>query len=118
MPVNIIIGVVVLGFVILVMTGLGILTTAVFKIEEQINIIKIQNAGVIDYIKKRTIDKEYTEEIRQKELNELPKDIDEKQKTGNYLIELQGSNLAVAKISLIVFWVLIVIGIIAFAFLR
>jgi len=95
-----IIGIIILfGFLILVLTGLGILTTAIFGISTGTK--SGPNQAIIDYLKK--VNPNAT----------IPADIpllENSVETGDYTIKLAGANLMVSKISLITFWILIAIG--------
>jgi len=95
-----IIGIIILfGFIILVLTGLGILTTAIFGISTGKK--SGPNQAIIDYLKKANPNAT------------LPADIpmlENSVETGDYTIKLAGANLMVSKIALITFWILIAIG--------
>jgi hypothetical protein len=107
--VSIIFGIVVLGFVILVLTGMGILTTAIFKISpatksgqdaSKIAALKLILEGTTPTISSTKIDQAIalfpTSEVE----------------TGEYTIDLKDPNLTITKISLITFWILILISVI------
>ena len=134
---GIIIGIVIFGFIILVLTGLGILTKSVFEISPAMKTIPV--AGIPDIpADPGTKDTTYVAFINARtdltatQKNDLivaspltggkaavagkpasTMDIP----TGQYIIDLKDPNLTVAKIALMTFWILIIIAMIAFKFL-
>ena len=138
MVAKLIIGVVIFGFVILVLTGLGILTTAIFGISPALKTIPV--AGTPDTpAVPGTKDTTYVAFINTKT------DLTETQKaeliaaipltggkaaapgtvastmeipSGQYIINLKDPNLTVAKIALMTFWILIILSLIGFVFIH
>ena len=112
MSVGLIVGVIIFGFVVLVLTGLGILTKAIFEIEEGKTLG--QDADIVAKIKSiptsALLSQAQIEAIAV--LYPQTKNIG----TGENIIKLEGANLTVAKISLITFWILIIIGMVGFKF--
>jgi len=89
-----------LGFVILLLAGLGILTTAIFEIKEY------KRQGITD--EAQAILNTITDaELKLKLTTVLTTNIAEK---GIYTINLSGSKLVVSKITIITIWILIIIG--------
>jgi hypothetical protein len=113
---------IVFGLFIFLITGLGILTKEIFEIKPDTTTVFVaavagtKNAGLVEYIKKRPLDEKYTKEQQDKEIADIPETGAEAATTkevsnGQYLINLKGSNLTVAKISLMSFWIFIILGI-------
>ena len=123
MSLRIIFGVIVFGFVILVLTGLGILTSAIFGISEDktySTIAGAQNPQIVEFINsKQTNPTGYTDAMKTADLASIPTGAASQvaANSGKYIINLSGSNLTVAKISLIIFWILIIISIIGIKFI-
>ena len=117
----IIFGVVVFGFVIFILTGLGILTKAIYGISEGTTYSTVagtQSVDTVDFITKKKIDDKYTKEMQDADLKAIPTSASSVVKSGNgqYIINLSGTDLTVAKIALITFWILISIGVIGIKF--
>ena len=92
-----IIGIIILfGFLILVLTGLGILTTAIFGITP--GTTSGPNKEIISFIETNGLSKDLI-------VPTVPASVS----TGQYIINLDGPNLIISKISLITFWILIAI---------
>ena len=120
---NYIFGAIIFGFLILALTGLGILTTAIFEIKQGTiakTIAGTQDPKIVEYVTNKPTNATYTDDMRKAEKTAIPTapstSIDEG--TGEYIIKLKDPNLTVAKISLITFWILIAIGVISIPFLR
>ena len=118
-------GVIVFGFIILVLTGQGILTKAVFEISD-IPGVKINSAGkdenalkALDAgfaMLKTTIPAEQIKQIKDSYPTiGIPSTV-MGENTGKQ-IDLSGANLVVAKIALITFWILIIFMIFGFKFI-
>jgi hypothetical protein len=115
--------VIIFGLFVLLITGLGILTGSVFSIKSDTTTVVVPavtgtpNPGYLKYIQEREIDANYTKEQKAKDIASIP--LTEGVKAaetlevpnGQNLIELSGANLAVAKISLISFWIFTIVGI-------
>jgi len=109
-------GIILLGFVILVLTGLGILTTAIFNIEEITKTVLTKDPEHIKYIMNKPISNSYSETDRANEIASLGNTYSLITGTGQYIIKLSGINLTVSKISLITFWILIAIFVLGLIF--
>ena len=96
-----IIGIIILfGFIILVLTGLGILTKAIFSISS--GTASDINQSIMDYISTNYPNVQLP---TGSQIPTIPNSIS----TGDYIINLAGADLIVSKISLITFWILIAI---------
>jgi hypothetical protein len=94
---GIIIGV---GCVILLLTGLGILTTAIFEISQY------KKQGITPETQK-ALDKIKEEDVKETMTKLLTTNIPE---PGVYIIDLSGTSLVVSKITIITIWILIIVG--------
>jgi len=122
MGASLIFGVVVFGFVIFILTGLGILTKAIYGISEGTTYSTVagtQSPDTVAFIKNKTIDEKYTKAMQDADLIAIPTSAESvvASGSGQYIINLSGTDLTVAKIALITFWILIIIGVIGFKFL-
>lgn len=106
MAAQILVGTIIFGFIILVLTGIGILTTAIFGISE--GKVLQQDPNAIANIK--AIPTSAT--LSQAQLDEIIKSYPTTNiGTGkNNIIDLNGINLSITKISLIAFWIIITLG--------
>lgn len=90
-----------IGIIVLALTGLGILTNALF------NISPIKTSGqdplILDFIEKNKLSSNTLV------VPTIPNAVE----TGNYTINLAGANLIISKIGLITIWVIMAIGFIA-----
>lgn len=130
MPVGLIVGVIIFGFVILILTGLGVLTQAIFGIKEEKVLIL---SSAFDNIPAATLllaPIPPLKHVPQPEPTSAPVPppasahvpppalvpppapaLATQNTTTKQIIDLYGSNLVVAKIALITIWILIIIGI-------
>jgi hypothetical protein len=125
MSLGIIGGVIVFGFIILVLTGQGILTKAVFEISD-IPGVKINSAGkdenaliALDKgfaIANPTISADQIKQIKDAYPTIAIASTIMGENTGKQ-INLSGANLAVAKIALLTFWIIIAIMLFGFKFI-
>ncbi len=113
MGLTIVFGIVIFGFVILVLTGLGILTQAIFAISP--GTVSGQDPVAIANIKKTPLKDGVTQQTIDTIVASYPLSSNSIE-TGQYIIDLKGSNLIVSKISLITFWILIIIGVLGAKF--
>jgi len=109
-------GIILLGFVILVLTGLGILTTAIFNSKEITDTVLTKDPRYLEYIKNKPTSNSYSEADKAKEIASLSNDYSLITGTGKYIIKLSSINLTVSKISLITFWILIAIFVLVLIF--
>ena len=107
--------IIVVGFIILVLSGLGVLTVAIYGIESGQTTTTQQQQDILNYIKTKPITATYTKEMQDAEIKStptVPSSID----NGTKIIKLTEPNLTISKISLITFWILITIGILGLVF--
>ena len=96
-----IVGIVVgVGCVILLLTGLGMLTTAIFEISQY------KKKGITPDTQKE-LDKITEEDVKETMTKLLTTNIPE---PGVYIINLSGTSLVVSKITIITIWILIIVG--------
>jgi len=135
---GIIFGVVIFGFVILVLAGLGILTTAIFGISPALKTIPVaaipdtpavpgtKDATYVAFINTKT---DLTETQKAELIAAIPLTGGKavvpgtaastmEIPSGQYIIDLKDPNLTVAKIALMTFWILIILSLIGFGFMH
>ena len=96
------------GYLILVLTGLGILTKAVFNISSGTTMGSVANQSVLDYINIKPLATNYSAVDKANEIAAVPK-ITIPQSNNDTLINLSGTDFMVSKIALISVWILIII---------
>ena len=118
-------GVIIFGFIILVLTGQGILTKAVFEISD-IPGIKINGEGKdedglknLDIVIKNAIPTLSEDQIKKMRdaYPVITKSSTIMGENSGKQIDLSGPNLVVAKIALITFWILIIFMLFGFKFI-
>jgi len=99
----------ILACTLIVLTGYGMLTMAVFNISETTVFIPgAKNQAIVDWINAKPINTlYYTEQNKANNLNTVPTNVSTNTGGGQYLIDLSGVKLNFAKMSILVFWVLV-----------
>ena len=122
MPVGLIVGVIIFGFVILILTGLGVLTQAIFGIKEEKVLIlssafdnipaaTLLLAPVPAPVPPPALTSAHVPPPPPAPVPPPAPALATQNTTTKQIIDLYGSNLVVAKIALITIWILIIIGI-------
>ena len=99
------------AFLICVLAGLGILTIAIYGIESGQTPTTQQKQDILNYIKTKPTNTIYTKEMQDAEIKStptVPSSID----NGTKIIKLTETNLTISKISLITFWIIIILSLI------
>jgi len=118
-------GVIIFGFIILVLTGQGILTKAVFEISD-IPGVKIKGEGKdedglknLDLVIKNAVPTLSEDQIKKMKdaYPVITKSSTIMGENSGKQIDLSGANLVVAKIALITFWILIIVMLFGFKFI-
>ena len=115
---KIILAIIIIGLIVLVVTGLGILTVAIFGIkpgQTPLIIPGTQDPGTIEFVNKLLpiiIPNPTNTSQYQQIIASIPTQTATSinVNTDQQIISLDGTNLLVSKISLLAFWVIIIIG--------
>ena len=122
-----IIGFILLGYVLLILVGLGFVTYGIFNLSNATVPVEQQNAVLVDYVKGKpitpsstdatgkTITYGYTDAMKTAELAAIPtvtKDVS----TGKIIYELGYNETVVGKITVVSLWIFITIGFVALVF--
>lgn len=102
-----IIGFIIFGFIILIFTGIGILTNAIFNITE--DKILEHDKNIIESIKTIPTSTVLTQLQINEIINRIPKT--QSISLGKNIINIGGFNLKFIKIILIILWIFMIIGI-------
>ena len=103
--------IILVGYFILILVGLGFLTYGMFNLTTGTVPKIINDASIENYIKTKPTASNYTEKDREAEAKTIPT-IETAVPNGDIVISLDSSRTIIAKITLISLWIFIGIGVI------
>ena len=110
-----IIGFILLGYVLLILVGLGFVTYAIFNLSYDTVPVEEQDAVLKKYVDGKLVTAAYTQAMKTAEIDALPK-VTRDVSTGIIIYKLGKNETIVGKITIVSLWIFITIGFVALVF--